>query len=252
MTVESAATSSQPLLLYQPGGRPWGMPNLSPFCVKLETYLRIADWPYEWRRADFREAPKGKVPYIRAGGQLLGDSQAIIEELERRRGTGRALDRELDDRQRSIGHATRRMLDEALYFALIHLRWGDDAAWAIYRPRIARNLGAMAAILPLIRRSVRRTLRAQGTGRHTPAEIEAAALADLGALATLIGDGPFLFGERPSTFDASAFAFVEGVAGFPHASRVRDWVVKSGPLMSYRARIRARWWADLREGEAEG
>ena len=32
------------IIMYKSPGRPWGMPDLSPFCVKLETYLRMAGW----------------------------------------------------------------------------------------------------------------------------------------------------------------------------------------------------------------
>jgi glutathione S-transferase len=233
------------LYLHQPGGRPWGMPNLSPFCSKLETYLRMAQWRYEWRPSSFRSAPKGKVPYVSLDGRLLGDSQLIIEELERRRGTESALDAWLDDERRGVGHAVRRMLDEGLYFALVHLRWGDDAAWQVYRPRIARGLGPAQALLPLIRRAVKKSLHKQGTGRHAPDEIERIAIADLGALAAIIGDHDFVLGDRPATCDASAFAFVEGIAGFPHPSRTRDFVLQDPRLAAYRARVRARWWSDL-------
>ncbi|MFO1425491.1 MAG: glutathione S-transferase family protein [Steroidobacteraceae bacterium] len=232
------------LILHQPGGRPWGMPNLSPFCSKLETYLRMAGWRYEWRPSDFRKAPKGKIPYIELDGQLLGDSQLIIEELERRRGRD-ALDAWLSDEQRAVGHAVRRMLDEALYFACIYLRWGVDEAWQLYRVPIARSVGPMAFLLPLIRRNVRKSLRAQGTGRHSPEEIERFAIADLDAVSKILDGHEFLLGERPSSYDASAFAFVEGVVGFPHPSRTREFAMGDSRLMRYRARIRERWWGDL-------
>jgi Glutathione S-transferase N-terminal domain len=38
----------------------WGLPDLSPFCVKLETYLRLAKIPYETQVGDPRKAPKKK------------------------------------------------------------------------------------------------------------------------------------------------------------------------------------------------
>ena len=109
------------------------MPNMGPFCIKLETYLRMAGWGYEWQRSDFRRAPKGKIPYVSLDGELVGDSQLIMQRLERSRAAaGQAtLDAWLDDRQRAIGHSVRRMLDEATYFALIHLRWTDDGGWAL-------------------------------------------------------------------------------------------------------------------------
>src|SRR5829696_6683909 len=72
------------LTLHQPPTRAWGTPNLSPFCIKLETYLRIAEIPYKLGKFSRGDAPKGKVPYIHLDGTFIGDSHLIIEELERR------------------------------------------------------------------------------------------------------------------------------------------------------------------------
>ena len=42
--------------LFQPK-RAFGLPNPSAFCVKLETYLRMAEIDYELALGDPREAP---------------------------------------------------------------------------------------------------------------------------------------------------------------------------------------------------
>jgi glutathione S-transferase len=238
------ASGSPVIYLHMPAGRPWGMPNLSPFCTKLETYLRMAGWAYEFRPADFRRAPKGKIPYVTIDGELLGDSQLIIEELERRRGN--TLDAHLTEMQRATGHVVRRTLEEALYFILAYHRWADDSAWQVYRPVIGQGMPAPVRLaLPLIRRGIRKSLRSQGTARHSAAEIAAMGVADLAALEVLLGEQEFLFGSRPSTCDASAFASIEGIAAFPHDSELRRYLLRSANLMRYRDRIRARWFADL-------
>ena len=52
-----------------------GVRSLSPFCLKLETYLRLAGIDYEVVRSnDARRAPKGKLPYIIDGDLTIGDS----------------------------------------------------------------------------------------------------------------------------------------------------------------------------------
>jgi len=43
----------------------FGLPNASPFCMKLETYLRMAGLAFEIvPRASLFKAPKDKMPYI--------------------------------------------------------------------------------------------------------------------------------------------------------------------------------------------
>jgi glutathione S-transferase len=234
------------LVLHQMPGRPWGMPNLSPFCAKLETYLRMAELPHTVATADIRAAPKGKVPYVRLeDGTLMGDSQLVIARLEAAAGD-RALDAGLSAHDRALGHTIRRMLEEAFYFIGVHARWGDDEGWAILAPEFKKMLpGPLKVIAPLIRRRVRATLHKQGTGRHTPDEIMAMGVADVDALAELLGDRPFLLGDKPRTVDATLFAFLEGVLGFPRATAVQQRMQAHPNLISYRERVRQRWYKDL-------
>jgi hypothetical protein len=44
----------------------FGLPNASPFCLKLETWLRMTGLPFQIQPFDFRQmskAPKGKMPF---------------------------------------------------------------------------------------------------------------------------------------------------------------------------------------------
>ena len=69
-------------------GPAWGTPDISPFVVKLETYLRLAGIPYDTKPGDPRKAPKRKIPYIVDDGTVVGDSRFIVEHLETKRGIG--------------------------------------------------------------------------------------------------------------------------------------------------------------------
>ena len=43
----------------------WGLPNPSPFCMKLETWLRMSGLPYEAKAITGPPKSKsGKIPYI--------------------------------------------------------------------------------------------------------------------------------------------------------------------------------------------
>jgi hypothetical protein len=45
---------------------------------------------------------------------------------------------------------------------------------------------------------MKNNLKAQGYGRHTPAEIEEITKKDLNTLSTILGNKKYLFGENPS------------------------------------------------------
>jgi len=233
------------IILHQPPTRPWGTPNLSPFCAKLECYLRMADIPYKPAAFGRGESPKGKMPYVRIDGQLLGDSQLIIEELERRlaKDGKRPLDDGLSPRDQAIARLVRRTLEEGYYFIGMYQRWKTDEGYKIQREEFGRFIPKI--IVPLIRRDILKKLHHQGTGRHSLEEATAMGAGDLDAIAELLGDRPFLLGDAPRTVDATVFAFLEATLGYPVDGEIKRHAASHANLVGYRKRIRERWWKDL-------
>lgn len=232
------------LILFVPPGRAWGSPHMSPFCAKLETYLRMTDTPHQVKAANFQKAPKGKIPYVSLDGQMMGDSQLIIDRLEA--AAANPLDADLSGEEAAIGRAVRRMLEEGTYFTGLYLRWATDEGFLHTRSEIAKVLPAPARLLlPIIRRRASKTVISQGTGRHSFEEICALAVADFAACSEILGDKPFLLGDEPHVCDASLYSFLEGVLRFPNDTPVKAAIGKDKRLVAYRDRIRARWWSDL-------
>jgi glutathione S-transferase len=69
--------------------------------------------------------------------------------------------------------------------------------------------------------------------------------ADFAAIAELLGDQPFLLGDKPHTVDCSLFAFLEALIPFPVDSPIKQAVLGHANLVAYRQRIRERWFKDL-------
>lgn len=161
-----------------------GLPNPSPFCMKLETYLRLAGLPYESVYIDNpRRGPKGKLPFIEHLGRRIADSGFIIEYLKSQ--FGDPLDQELTGEQRALGHALRRMIEEGLYWVAVYARWADESGWRHTREAFFSGMPfPLGRFVPsLVRRGMTRALFMQGTGRHPPGEVYALGAADLAALA---------------------------------------------------------------------
>ena len=211
------------------------------FCIKLETYLRVSDTPYKTAPFKRSQAPKGKIPYVELDGQLVGDSQLIIEKLEQR--SKQPLDAALPARDRASAQMIRRALEEGLYFIGLYIKWAIADGYAITRDEMKQFVPGIA--LPIVRRVQRKKLHAQGTGRHTHDEIMAMGRADVDALAELVGDGPFVFGATPRTIDCTVFAFVESISGFPLDTPVKQQLQSHAGLVAYRKRFHERWWKDL-------
>jgi hypothetical protein len=58
----------------------------SPFVMKTEILLKMANLPYRTDNSRFPRAPKGKLPYIDDGGEIVADSTFIGWHLEKKYG----------------------------------------------------------------------------------------------------------------------------------------------------------------------
>jgi glutathione S-transferase len=222
----------------------FGLPNASPFCMKVETYLRMAGLAYECPRgADVRKSPKGKMPYIEDEGTIVADSAFIIDYLKRKYGD--ALDSHLGAAERAAALACQRMLEENTYWAVLYFRWLDEAGWKLTREAF---FGWMKPPLkwivpPLARRIVRRELHGHGMGRHARDEIDAIGRKDLTAAADFLGDQAFFMGARPSSLDATAYAFLANVLWVPIESPLKAHARQRPQLEAYCRRMKEKYFS---------
>ncbi|HZI05997.1 MAG TPA: glutathione S-transferase family protein [Archangium sp.] len=231
------------MLTLHKGPAAFGVSDISPFCLKLESYLRMAGVPYTARAADFGKAPKGKIPFIEEDGSFLGDSQLIIEHLKRKHGD--TLDAKLSVEQIAQGHLVRRVLEDSVYWHIIHERWVTPEGWRIYKPVFEaffpRVVGKLAS--PMVRRGVIKAIHTQGLGRHRPEEVLEMGKADVSAVAAVLGDKPFLLGENPTSFDAALYAFIVSILAFPLDSPLRKYTQGQQNLVRYCERFQQRYFA---------
>ena len=224
----------------------FGLPNASPFCMKLETYLRMADLPFEIPRFSLQrmqQAPKGKLPYIVDGAHTVADSGLVIDYLKRTYGD--PLDAWLSAEQRAQALAWQRLLEEHLYWAVLYTRWMEPAGWAFTRAAFFAGMPAPLKwiVPPLARRGMAKALHGHGMGRHSAAEIIALGCADITALADFLGDKPFFLGAQPSALDAVAYGFLANLLWAPVESALKQQAQQYPQLQAYCARMRARYYA---------
>lgn len=199
----------------------WGR-NVSPFALKLETWLRLAEIPFTIEETvRLARMPKGKLPCVRDGGLLLADSSRIIAHLKATRGVDP--DAGLSDRQRAEATALQRLIEEHLYFLILWARWLDPEGWPVMADAVFGRVPALLRPIArrLLRDRVRRLLDLQGLGRHGPDELEDLARDDLLALSLHLGDRPFFMGEQLTTIDAVAFGFLANILFVPVEGRLK-------------------------------
>ena len=109
-------------------GPMFGLPDPSPFVLKTEIQLKLAELPFGKARCRPMDAPKGKLPYIDDDGEVVADSTFIRDHIEKKYGID--LDRGLTRDMRARAWAIERMLEDHLYWAVVHLRWADERNFA--------------------------------------------------------------------------------------------------------------------------
>ena len=99
-------------------------PDISPFNVKLQAYLEASQADYTVVTLASKETTTNppKLP----NGDLLPDSQIIIERLEQGKDAKDQLDGWLSQEQLAISNIIRGALDEKLYFILMYTRYVEE------------------------------------------------------------------------------------------------------------------------------
>lgn len=222
-----------------------GLPNPSPFCMKLETYLRLANLPYEAKTVLRPGSATGKCPYIVIDGETLTDSNLIIGTLESR--FGHPVDGKLTLAQRGESLAFQRMLEEHLYWVAVYGRW--VAQPLELRRKFLEDLGiprALSGIAAWVgRRRYQRALHAQGLGRHPPEVIWQLGISDLQAIAHWLGARPFAFGDTPTVLDACLYSYVGNIIRSSWDNPLKTATLKHRTLVDHFTRMLGRAFPEL-------
>lgn len=220
-----------------------GLPNASPFCLKLELYLRMAGLPYRNHYTlELHRAPKGKLPWIDDDGTVVADTGLIIDYLKHKYGD--PLDGALTPLQQARALAIARLCEEHLYWTVLHDRWLTAEGWAMTRPAFFGALPwPLRMVVPWVaRRGIRAELHGHGMGRHTPAQIHALGIADVDALAELLGDQPYFLGPQPTSIDAVLAAFLANLLMVPLETPIKAAAAAHSNLVEYCRRMARQYF----------
>ncbi|TPW04929.1 MAG: glutathione S-transferase [Alphaproteobacteria bacterium] len=98
-----------------------------------------------------------------------------------------------------------------------------------------------AQVISEVRGGVAASMKGHGIGRHSREERMLLAERDVGAVAAMLGEGPFLFGAKPTAADAVAYG-VLAACGTPFFSTPLVALIDAQPnLRPYLARMEARF-----------
>lgn len=211
----------------------FGQFSASPFCTKAAWLLNLSG--RMWRREDTldpRMMPFSKLPVIRVEDRLIPDSEGIRAHLE---AGGANFDRGLSEDDKAVSRAFIRMAEEHMYFHLVLDRWADETVWPVVRETY------FAGVPGLVRGLVTRQLRAkvlagmktQGLGRLNEVQRMARIEPDIAAITTRVRHREFLFGDHPTSADASVAPVLSAIRATPGMTLLKRYVEDNAVLMGY-------------------
>jgi len=235
------------------------LPSLSPYCLKVETYLRLQGLKYENvdHKLKFKSA-KGQLPFVELNGEEINDSAVIIEKL------GAHFDADMDanltKEQRNKAHTLISMIENHTCWTYVYWRCKNSDAWIKgCKVNLQHMLGSRMpnALLNVVfkltyMRKGNKKVKAHGLGLLAPEEVFEQAKKDLIVLEETLEEAgtDFFFGDKPTNLDVVAFSHLSQIAFVDKAVEydVRDYFLESCPkLLALVNRIKERAFPDWDE-----
>uniref|UniRef100_A0A8W8KXW2 Failed axon connections-like protein n=2 Tax=Magallana gigas TaxID=29159 RepID=A0A8W8KXW2_MAGGI len=241
------AYPSNTIIHHQIGRGPYA-PSITPFAVKLETYLRMAKVPYlNENDSVTNRSSKGKLTWIEYNGQEVADSEFCIQFINKTFNID--LDKNFSDEEIGAGRAIQRMVDEHLHWTVALQRWVYDPKHGI---DVRKFLNIPWPMFYMVGNLVKKQSYAQGVGRHSEEEVLQVMDEDLMALSKFLGMKKFMLGEQASQTDCAVFGMLSQIHWHSFGGTGETLYKKYPNLSAYCERMKAKFWPDWNECITEG
>lgn len=211
----------------------WNLPNPSPFCLKVETFLRMANIPYKSQYIlDPKQSPSKQLPFITDDGKALADSSRIIRYLQEHY---HDIDKQLSAADKNAATAIQRICEDHLYWVGLYDRWVSDQGWAVTSQEFFSGIPTLLRkwIANKVRKHQIKRIYRVGLSRLNADEIVIEGKKDLDVILSYMGDSTYIFGETATSTDAIVFAFMANLIYCPIATPLKAYALEQANLVDY-------------------
>ncbi|VDN01285.1 unnamed protein product [Thelazia callipaeda] len=201
--------------LYQ-FGRSNSAPNISPFCFKIETWLRANDLTHELKNSWDFLAWKKYLPAIELNGNRLVNSQMIIEELQKYFGLNDEFE---EDDHIGIARAVDRMIECNTYYLLLYFILVENLSKFL---KVLQPSPVNRWLIHSMGNKVHHMFSNMGIVHPTRNDIINMLVKDIKAIDIVLGDKKFLFGAKPTTPDFTVFGHLSASYYLPFHQPITD------------------------------
>jgi glutathione S-transferase len=223
----------------------FGLPSPSPFVLKCDMQLQMLGVPFTRAIADLESVPKHKAPYVEDEGRIIEDSTFIRLYFEQKLGLD--LDQGLTPAERGAAWGLERMLEDRLNLIMASERWLVDANFEKGPRQFFAGVPepAQTALCKELREQLHTMMVRHGIGRHSREERMLLAERDISAVAAVLGDKLYLFGDKPSAVDATAFGILVACATPFFDTPLSGLVLEHANLADYLVRTERQFFSEI-------
>ncbi|CAD2219807.1 hypothetical protein AGDE_01820 [Angomonas deanei] len=226
-------------------------PNFFPHCVKVETFLRLAKIPYVVHFTnEVSLSPNGRLPFIVHNGTVLSDGEFIIQYLTEQFNV--SMDDRLTSQEHAKGLMVRRMVETSINYGLNRTTFVDYPKYMsdMFSKEYLLEPVMAGLLVRGMRKATIRVLNAVGYGDLSQEQYEVEFLRDMQSLEAFLSAGPFLFGNVPSTYDCSVYAWLQVAGEMGPNGAALSYLTSSKTLRDYINRVTKLAFPDIDDLQA--
>ncbi len=189
---------------------------------------------------------KKKMPMILDQGELIEDSDFIIQHLRLKHGVD--LDSHLSDEEKAVAKAFQRLCEKNIVDIVVYFRWVDKENWPKFRDIVFRGAPwfIKLTIANGMAKNIEKTLFKHGIGRFTESEKLKILDDDLKAISNYLGDKKYFFGNQVSSIDTVLFSTLLQVNSRGAVKQFERTLEAYPNLKSYVDRLTQSFWPEMK------
>uniref|UniRef100_A0A914QJN9 GST C-terminal domain-containing protein n=1 Tax=Panagrolaimus davidi TaxID=227884 RepID=A0A914QJN9_9BILA len=230
--------------LYQFKRNPY-VPNLSPFCMKIELFLRANNIPHQVIENNKARSTKGQLPFIELNGKQIADSEFINYELSEKFNIQNNISSEKSGSLRALT----RVFDVEVSRLMSYFKIKTEEFPRAFMSVTDLPKFTYPIIIPLVRRMVKKSIKKSGYN-HSDSEMKEILVRDLKAASDILGSNKFLGGEKMAIADCAVFGQLASVYFIPWETEAHEILRTDFPnLIKYIENIAAIYFSEFPCGQ---